>query len=153
MLPRYIRALALVLSDRPGECLEMDLGPHDGIRAICLHALGRTEEAAAIADSLRTFLRSGTQTDHDFTKVVQAGDLAAYLAWTGSPQRALPWIHRAYALSPNGIDTRVLESGVFDNLLNNSEMRREVEEIRSRVWARVQNELAEAEIHLGERRP
>jgi tetratricopeptide (TPR) repeat protein len=151
MLPRYIRALALVLSERAEECLELNLGPHAGIRATCLHALGRTEEAAAIADSLRAFIRSETRVDPEFTKVVPAGDLAAYLAWIGSPEQALPWIHRAYALSPSGIDARVLESGIFDNLLASSALRREVAAIRDQVWPRVLEELVDAQIRLWER--
>jgi TolB-like protein len=146
ILPRSIQARAVLLSGRAQECLDMDLGPHDGIRAICLHALGRREEAEAIVDSLRTAVRSGRGVHPDFTPVIQAGDLAAYFAWTGQPERALPWIHRVYALSPSGIDLRVLESGLFDDLLENRAYRREVEDIRDRIWARVQREEAEAVI-------
>ncbi|MFC1791336.1 hypothetical protein ACFL0I_02580 [Gemmatimonadota bacterium] len=144
ILPRYIQGLALLLSGRAEECLELDLGPHAGLRAICLHALGRVEQATAIADSLRTALQAGGQIHPEFTNVIPAGDLAAYLAWTGNPERALSWIHRAYALSPSGIDPRVLESGLFEDLLGNAAMRREVAEIRDRIWARVQREEAEA---------
>jgi tetratricopeptide (TPR) repeat protein len=150
MLPRYLRALALILSDRTEECLELDLGPHAGIRAICLHAQGRVEEAEAMADSLRAFIRAEERVDPDYTKVIPAGDLAAYLAWTGSPERALPWIRRAFALSPSGIDVRVLESGIFENLLTDSELWRAVAAVREGVWARVQGELADAEIRLFE---
>lgn len=151
MLPRYIRALALILSNRPQDCLELDLGPHAGIRAICLHGTGRVGEAEAIADSLRIFIRTENRTDPDFTKVAPAGDLAAYLSWTGSPEQALPWVHRAYSLSPSGIDARVLESGVFDELLERPDLRREVAEIREGVWPRVQRELVDARIRLFER--
>jgi len=151
ILPRSIQARAVLLSGRAQECLDMDLGPHDGIRAICLHALGRREEAEAIVDSLRTAVRSGRGVHPDFTPVIQAGDLAAYFAWTGQPERALPWIHRVYALSPSGIDLRVLESGLFDELLENRVYRREVDDIRSRIWARVQREEAEAVIGVGGR--
>jgi hypothetical protein len=83
--------------------------------------------------------------------VIPAGDLAAYFAWTGDAERALPWIHRVFALSPSGIDPRVLESGLFDELLENRAYRREVEEIRDRIWARVQREEAEAMIGVGGR--
>ncbi len=149
MLPRSIQARALLLSGRAQECLEMDLGPHDGIRAMCLHEIGRLEEAEAIVDSLRTEVRSGRSTHPEFTPVIPAGDLAAYFAWTGDAERALPWIHRVFALSPSGIDPRVLESGLFDELLENRAYRREVEEIRDRIWARVQREEAEAMIGVG----
>lgn len=149
ILPRAIQALALLLSGRAEECLEVDLGPHAGIRAMCLHDLGRFDRAQAIADSLRVTLQAGDQAHPDFTNVIPAGDLAAYLAWTGFPDRALPWVHRAYALSPSGIDARVLESGVFENLLANGPMRREVAEIRDRIWTRVQREIPEADAELG----
>ena len=127
----------------------MDLGPYEGIRAMCLHDVGRREEAEAIVDSLRTAIRSGQGLNSDFTAVIQSGDLASYFAWTGDPARALPWIHRAFALSPSGIDPRVLESGLFDDLQENRVYRREVEDIRSRIWARVQREEAEAIIGIG----
>jgi TolB-like protein len=146
VLPRSIQAQALLLSGRSEECLDLDLGPHAGIRAMCLHALGRLDQAEEVGDSIRAALLAGGAVSSGFTNVVAAGDLAAYLAWTGEPERAMPWIHRAYALSPSGIDARVLESGVFDRLLTNSEMRREVAGIRDRVWPRVQRELAEVKI-------
>ncbi len=151
ILPRAIQALALLLSGRAEECLEVDLGPHAGIRAMCLHDLGRVDQAETITDSLRATLQAGEQAHPDFTNVIPAGDLAAYLAWTGSPDRALPWVHRAFALSPSGIDPRVLESGVFERLLMNGQMRREVAEIRDRIWARVQRELVDAEVEQGRR--
>jgi TolB-like protein len=151
ILPRAIQALALLLSGRAEECLEVDLGPHAGIRAMCLHDLGRVDQAEAITDSLRVTVQAGEQAHPDFTNVIPAGDLAAYLAWTGSPERALTWVHRAYSLSPSGIDSRVLESGVFERLLANGQMRREVTEIRDRIWTRVQRELMEADAELGRR--
>lgn len=148
ILPRSIQALALILSGRAEECLDLDLGPHAGLRAICLHDVGRFDQAAAITDSLRTLLRSGRQVHPGFTNVIAAGDLAAYLSWTGGPDRAMHWIHRAYAISPSGIDPRVLNSGIFEQVLANAEMRREVSGIQDRIWARVQRELAEAEFEL-----
>ena len=144
VLGTLVFAKVFFLSGGAEECLGLDLGPHAGIRAICLHALGRVEQATAIADSLRTALQAGGQVHPEFTNVIPAGDLAAYLAWTGNPERALSWIYRAYALSPSGIDPRVLESGLFEDLLGNAAMRREVAEIRDRIWARVQREEAEA---------
>jgi len=146
ILPRSVQALALLLSGRIEECLELDLGPHAGLRAMCLHDMGRVRQAEAITDSLRTALWAGEQVHPDFTDVIPSGDLAAYLAWTGSPERAMPWIHRAYALSPSGIDPRVLESGVFESVLANGQLRREVMEIRDRIWTRVQREVVEAKV-------
>lgn len=150
ILPRAIQTLAIILSDQAEECLDVNLGPHSGLRAICLHDLGRVEQAKAIADSLRTVLRTGEQAHPEFTNVIPAGDLAAYLAWTGQPDRAIHWIHRTFAMSPNGIDPRVLNSGIFESLLDDGQLRREVAEIRDRVWTRVLGEWVEAEVVMGE---
>jgi TolB-like protein len=144
ILPRSIQALALLLSGRAEECLELDLGPHVGLRAICLHDTGRIDQAVVITDSLKAVLQSGGVAHPGFTNVIAAGDLAAYLSWTGAPERAMPWIHRAFALSPSGIDSRVLDSGVFEAVLANSQRRREVSEIRDRIWTRVQREVEDA---------
>jgi TolB-like protein/tetratricopeptide (TPR) repeat protein len=149
MLPRYVQALALLLSGRAEECSQLDLGPHVGLRAICLHDLGRVEEAEAITDSLRVALLAGDQVHPNFTNVIPTGDLAAYMAWTGSPEGALPWIYRVFALSPSGIDPRVLDSGLFDSLLVNADARREVATIRDGIWTRVERELAEPAIGRG----
>jgi len=145
ILPRSIQALALLLSGRAEECLDVDLGPHAGLRALCLHAMGRVDQAVAITDSLQLVLRAGRQAHEEFTNAIQAGDLAAYHSWTGSPEQAMQWVHRAYALSPSGIDTRVLNSGVFGALFEDGQRRREVAEIRDRIWTRVRREWVEAE--------
>ena len=149
MLPRSIHARALLLRGRPEECLEMDLGPHAGIRAMCLYAMGRREEARVIVDSLAAALRENEYRNETFTAVIPSGDLAAYFAWTGDPDRAMPWIYRAFSLSPSGIDPRVLDSGLFDDLLRIQEYRREVEAIRSQVWPRAQGEREAARLEIG----
>jgi hypothetical protein len=59
------------------------------------------------------------------------------------------WIHRAYALSPSGIDPRTLNSGIFEAVLEDGQMRREISGIQDRIWSRVQRELAEAELEMG----
>jgi TolB-like protein len=148
ILPLAIRAQALLLSGRASECLDLDLGPHAGIRALCLHIVGRQDEAEAIVDSLRSEVSSGEYPNPEFTAVIPAGDLAAYFAYTGQPDRALPWIDRAFTLSPSGIDPRVLESGLFDHLLQTPGHRRVVEQIRSGIWDRVLREEAEARLDL-----
>jgi tetratricopeptide (TPR) repeat protein len=146
MLPVGIRARALLLSDQAQECLDLDLGPHAGIQAMCLFTVGRAEDAASIVDSLRVAVSSGEYPDPEFTPVIPVGDLAAYYAWTGDPEQALPWIERAFSLSPSGIDPRVLESGLFDHLFQERSHRGLVEQIRNRVWERVQREAAQARL-------
>jgi hypothetical protein len=144
ILPQAIRARALLLNGRSQECLDLELGPHAGIRAMCLHATGRVEEAASIVDSLRVEVSSGEYTNPAYTPVIPASDLAAFFAWTGDPERALPWIERAFTLSPSGVDPRVLESALFDHLFQTRALRSAVEQIRNRVWDRVLREAVEA---------
>jgi TolB-like protein len=144
VLPLAIRARALLLNGHAQGCLDLELGPHAGIRAMCLHAVGRVREATTIVDSLRSEVVSGTYANPEFTTVVPVGDLASFLAWTGDPERALPWIERAFTLSPSGIDPRVLESALFDHLFQTRALRSAVEQIRNRVWDRVQREAVEA---------
>ena len=154
ILPRSIQALALLLSGRAEECFDLDLGPYAGIRAICLHDVGRIDRSAAIIDSLRTAIQGGDQAHTDFTDVIPAGDLAAYLAWTGSPDRAMQLDPQSLLTFPQSESTtRVLESGLFDELFSSSQRRREVSDIRGVIWTRVQRELAEAEFLLGGRDP
>ncbi len=137
MLPRAIEARAHLLAGRPERCLEMDLGPHAGIRAMCLHQLGRREEAAAVVDSLTATLRAGRWRDPVFTEVIPAEDLATYYAWVGDPARALEWVKRAYELSPSGVEPRVLESALFERARENARFSREVESLRAGIWDRV----------------
>lgn len=137
MLPRAIEARAHLLAGRAERCAAMELGPHAGIRAMCLHELGRRDEAAAIVDSLQSALARGEASDSIFTEVVRAEDLATYYAWTGDPVRSLAWVRRAYQLSPSGVEPRVLESALFHRVRQDPAFAREVERIRSEIWGRV----------------
>ncbi len=142
MLPRAIEARAHLLAGRSDRCLAMELGPHAGIRAACLHASGQPREAAAIADSLAAALRAGRWHDPVFTEVIPAEDLATYYAWTGDAARALEWTRRAYDLSPSGVEPRVLESALYDRVRNDPRFGGEVERIRSEIWDRVRRASA-----------
>ena len=140
MLPRAIEARAQLLAGRAERCAAMELGPHAGIRAMCLHELGRRTEAAAIVDSLQSALERGLASDSIFTEVVRAEDLATYYAWTGDPVRSLQWVRRAYDLSPSGVEPRVLESALFNRVRQDPVFAREVELIRTEIWDRVRRE-------------
>jgi serine/threonine-protein kinase len=135
MLPRLIKARSLVLLDRPQECLAMELGPHDGTRALCLWASGAEAEAVAVAADL--VLRSGTPTREGFTTVIVAEDLAVFYAFTGNEEESLRWIRTAFEQSPTGVELRVLQSGLFDLLRSSAEFRRVIEELRSGLYDRV----------------
>jgi hypothetical protein len=115
----------------------MELGPHAGLRATCLHELGGREEASAIIDSLEAAVRAGTLRDTVYTDVIRAEDLATYYAWVGDPVPSLEWVRRAYDMSPSGVEPRVLESALFDRVRADERFRREVEQTRAEIWDRV----------------
>jgi TolB-like protein/tetratricopeptide (TPR) repeat protein len=137
MLPRAIEARARLLAGEAEECAAMELGPHAGIRAMCLHRLGRREEADGVVDSLVALLESGSLRDPVYTEVVRVEDLATYYAWIGDADAALRWVERAYELSPSGVEPRVLESALFQRVGEDSRFEREVARIRSGIWDRV----------------
>jgi len=139
MLPRSIEARALLLAGRADECMELDLGPHDGIRAACLHEVGRVDEARALVDSLAAAYYADALTDTVFTPVIRAEDLAVYYAWIGDADGAIEWTVEAYRMSPLGVEMRVLESPLFSRVRNDERFRREVSRERSRLWEKVEN--------------
>ena len=84
-LPVRIRfeGLALLLLDRPAECLALDLGDQPYLKAMCLEALRRHREAAAIVDSLAAAVRGGRAT------WAAPEGLGMYYAWLGDVEASL----------------------------------------------------------------
>jgi tRNA A-37 threonylcarbamoyl transferase component Bud32/tetratricopeptide (TPR) repeat protein/TolB-like protein len=138
MAPRAVEAWALLLAGKPGDCASRELGPHAVLRATCLHEMGRQQEAAAIVDSVRSAVESGTVEDEVFNEVVRTGDLAIHYAWLGDQAESLRWLRRSYQLSPSGVDTRVLSSALFDKVRQVDGFEEELEEIQSGIWGRVE---------------
>jgi len=71
-----------------------------------------------LADSLRVAFAAGTVGDSAFSPVLAARGLAQYYAWTGNPEESLAWLERAYAISPEGEDYRMIASGIYDKVRN-----------------------------------
>jgi len=134
---RALLGRALLLDGRPGECLELELGPHEGVRASCLYALGRVEAAETIIDSIARDIQLGRVNDSVYTAVIRAEDLACHYAWIGDYRMALRWVARAFELSPIGVDQRVLGSRLFDGLLQDEQAAAELGRVTSRVWPEV----------------
>jgi TolB-like protein/Tfp pilus assembly protein PilF len=128
LAPRIVRALALVLLDRADECLDLDLGPYDAIRAICLREAGQ----AGAADSLIARVR---ESDGPRNAVLH---VASYFAWTGDAEEALNALARAYDNSPHGLDYRVVASGVFGPIREDAAFAEGLAYLRQDVWSRVQ---------------
>jgi eukaryotic-like serine/threonine-protein kinase len=135
MLPRVVKARALVLLGVPEQCLKIDLGPHDGARALCLWATGDETGAHRIVDSLEASY--GSNPSGEFTRITRAEDLAVFYAFIGDAERSLKWIERAYDQSPTGIELRVLESELFDGMRNETGFQFAVNRLRGDLWERV----------------
>jgi serine/threonine-protein kinase len=110
-----LQAYAQLLSGKAAECAGRNLGPWVAVRAMCLQQIGRTSEAAALADSLGRELDAER---YDFLH--QYADLAAYYAWRGDPARSEHWLERALAHSPM-LHRWQLKSGLFDRVWSQQE--------------------------------
>ena len=121
---------------RARECLAMELGPHQGARALCLWAAGEREEALALVESLESNYPE-PPADH-FSPVLVAEDLAVFHGYTGDVDRALQWLETAYAASPTGVELRVLESELFSAVRSASRFQSAVDRLRGGLWARVE---------------
>ncbi len=105
-----LESYAQLLSGQADRCAERDPGPWVAVRAMCLHQLGRSAEAATIADSL------GRELDEErYQFLHQYADLAAYYAWRGDAARSAHWLDRAVAHSPI-LHRWQLASGLFDKV-------------------------------------
>jgi len=142
-LPPLIEARALLLSGRPERCLDLDLGPYAGTRAACLQALGRTAEATAVADSLAAAIQTESD-DPVYTDVTRAEDLSVYYAWIGDPSLSLAWLEIAFRLSPMGVETRTLESALFDRVRDDPTFADGLRDERATIWERVKTAAAGA---------
>jgi eukaryotic-like serine/threonine-protein kinase len=141
--PRMYQALGDLLSGNPDRCALASLGPYVGVRAMCLHSLGRVREAAQIADSLRAALKAGTAGDSSFSPVLAMRGLAEYSAWTGSAEESLAWLERAYAISPEGEDFRIIASGLYDKVRNDPRFKAGLQRAHTQIYDRVRRaELA-----------
>ena len=137
MRAHEIQALADLLSGNADLCAALSLGPYVGVRAMCLHSLGRVREAGQIADSLRAAFTAGAGGDSAFSPVIAARGLAEYYAWTGNAEESLAWLERAYALSPEGEDFRVLASGLYDKVRNDPRFQAGLQRARTQIYDRV----------------
>lgn len=136
MLPRVIKARSLVLLGRAEECLRMDLGPHEGTRALCLWANGDQEQAV---ERISALAAGYPRAPGAFSSVLDAEDLAVFYGYTGETAEALRWIETAYDASPTGVELRVLESDLFDPVRDSPGFQARVDALRAGLWARVED--------------
>ena len=131
-----LESYAQLLSGEAERCAGRDHGPWLAVRAVCLHQLGRTGEAAALADSLAAELE---REHYDFLH--QYADLAAYYAWRGDAARSVHWLERATAHSPM-LHQWQLRSGLFDRVRNRPEFQAGLSRVRAQAEDRLQARLA-----------
>ncbi len=136
--PRQVEGLAMLLQGRARECLGLDLWPHLGVEAMCLRAAGRGAEAQRVVDSLLRAVEREEDGATPYANVVPAQELATYYAWVGQPQASLRFLRLAFARSPAGIDTRILESGVYDRVRAAPAFQAELQRLLEGVWPLVQ---------------
>ena len=129
-IPSEAEALALHLSGRNAECAERSLGPYAAIRALCLRALGRTDAAAALVDSVERAFTGGDR------RVELATALATYHAASGDAPSALQWLERGVEVSPNALNQRVLASQAFAQVRDDRGFTRGLATLRAQVRAR-----------------
>jgi serine/threonine-protein kinase len=134
---RAVEGRALLLAGRAGECLDIEFGPHEAIRALCLSAVDPVAAAAHI-DSIADLLERGDIVDTLYTDVMRADGLAGYYAWTGDNDEALRWLEYAFERSPIGVDRRVLESRLFDGLRRDPGAAARLEALTRGIWPRVE---------------
>jgi serine/threonine protein kinase/tetratricopeptide (TPR) repeat protein len=134
---RALEGHALLLAGRLEQCLSVDFGPHDVVRATCLHELGRESEATTIVDSVIGELGGSTAADARYTDVTRLADLAAYYAWIGDSENMLLWLDRAFDVSPMGVWARILHTSLFSRMRNIPTTARDLSVIEANVWPRV----------------
>ena len=137
MRAREQQALGDLLSGSAARCATLSLGPYVGVRAMCLHSLGRVREAAQIADSLRAAFTTGTDGDSNSPAVSTARGLAEYYAWTANAEESLAWLVRAYAISPEGEDFCMIASGIYDKVRNDPRFKAGLQRARTEIYDRV----------------
>jgi tetratricopeptide (TPR) repeat protein len=138
MKAREQQALGVLLSGHADRCATLSLGPNLGVRAMCLHSLGRVREAVRLADSLRAALTAGTVGDSLYSPVIAARGVAEYYAWTGNAEQSLAWLERAYAISPGGEEFYVIASGLYDKVRNDPRFQAGLLRAHTQIYDRVQ---------------
>jgi len=137
VLPNVIAAYALLLLRRPAECLELDLPAESLPRAACLYAVGQEEAAAAIVTRASEAARGGGPALSDVARADLAEGLAIYYARVGDADATLEWHDLAFSLSPDGVDFRLYQGGLFDEVRRTAGFEERVEDTWRSAWATV----------------
>jgi serine/threonine-protein kinase len=140
-IAEMLQGNALLLKGDAAACARLELRRWLATKAICLHEVGRADEAKVLADSLAALLTRG-----EYAIVPQFTALAGYRAWLGDAAGSLHWLQRAADISPM-VHYWYLESGLFDRI------RRDTAFVAglSRIERGIRSRVAEARRELGDR--
>jgi serine/threonine-protein kinase len=140
-IAEMLQGIALLLTGDAAACARLELRRWLATKAICLHEVGRRDEAGALADSLTALLTRGEN-----AIVPQFTSLAGYRAWLGDVAGSIHWLQQAADVSPM-VHYWYLESGLFDKVRRDTAFVAGLSRIESGIRARV----AEARRQLGDR--
>lgn len=129
--------MAQLLGGKADQCVAQEIGPYAAVRAMCLFTLGREREATRIVDSLSAAFTAGTAGDSTFSPALVGQGLAQYYAWVGNPDQSLAWMERTYAITPDGEDHPVFDTGLYDKVKDNPRFKAGMDRIRARIYDRV----------------
>jgi TolB-like protein len=128
-------ARALLLSGRVEECAHIDLGPFLALRAMCLHSLGRGDEARAIIATLAESIAAPGR-GLTLSQEGVAADIAEYHAWIGDPEGAIDWLRRSVAVSPTA-QFLVSETATYDRVRHDPVFQARFEGLRLGIRERI----------------
>jgi tetratricopeptide (TPR) repeat protein len=145
VLARALEGRVLAVAGRAEECLELDLGVYRVVRALCLRAAGRTAEAANVVAEVERIVEGGDRLDPAYLNTLAMQDLSVYYGFNGDVARATTWLRRAFDQSPFGVDSRLLDSALFDRIRSDQSFTNAVREERTAAWTRVLEERRQVE--------
>ncbi len=90
-----------------------------------------------IVDRVLDEMADGRKREPGYTEVVNYEELAIYYAYTGNAEKAQEYVMLAFAASPAGIESRVLDSPLFDPVRKDANFRNAVAALRVELYERV----------------
>ncbi len=140
--PRLIRGHAIearsqILNGDPESCSNLLLSAYRVLRATCLDASGRSADAEKIIAGVLNNIDAERISEPGYTEVITFEELATYYAFIGDAENAQQWLMRSFAVSPAGIEFRVLESALFNRVRNDHDFNAAVSAIRADLYAMV----------------
>ena len=139
--PRSAEALALLLLNRPSDCVDVDLEQFVAIRALCLHTLGKRSTAQRLIDSLAALANAATRAGGPYADIVIGENIALYYAWTGNVDATLLWLRRAADITTAAAPFLYLNSKIFDPVRADPRFRDGVESLKAEIWTKVSSQL------------